>query len=240
MARAPVVRRDRIDTVWDKDLEPDIRKLQVRIAREVLAAEQAKGFDPKPRRIVDRRYDAPLEAVKPFGVIEFVARGDVLAVARWIYQQLKAKSPVLTGRYRSSHIIMVNEAALRGTLDELRDFRPGDRIQIVNTQPYARKIEGRGKSFRGGMLPALSKQAPNGVYRSVYAAARRRFGKVAFIDFTYRKLDLGVTAWGYQGGGWARKDGASTQHRRKRIRRPLVYPVIKIFQSRSAMMGSPE
>jgi hypothetical protein len=45
----------------------------------------------------------------------------------------------------------------------------------VNTQPYARKIE-------KGLSPA----APDGVYEVVAALAKRRFGNIASIKFSYR------------------------------------------------------
>lgn len=233
----------RIDTLWDQKLEPDVRKFHARVARETLAAEQARGFDKQPLRFVDRRTSAPLESVRPFGIIEFVARSDIADAARWIFQKLYALSPIgsrpKSRRYIKSHLVFLNRTSVGYDIEAaLKLYKPGDRIQIVNDKPYAKKIEGRGKSVRGAAIKPLSKQAPNGVYRSVYAAARRRFAKTIFLDFTYRKLDLDVTAMGYQGGGWQRKDGASTQHRRRRIRRPVVYPVINIYQSQAGREGS--
>ncbi|MGE0722820.1 MAG: hypothetical protein AB7O45_00520 [Alphaproteobacteria bacterium] len=226
----------RIDTIWNKTLEPDLKRYHIRVAREALAAEQARGFDPKPRRIVDRRFDAPLEAVKTGGVIEFVARADIADIARWIWARLVEKSPVGSppadkhpGLYKRSHVAMLNGVAMNGIEAVLRAYKPGDTIQLVNTQPYAKKIEGRGRSARGAAIRPLSKQAPTGVYRSVYASAHRRYGKTAWIDFTYVRLNTGITAWGYVGGG----------KNRKRARRPVVYPTIKLKQGASALTGSP-
>ena len=107
MARA---RRDVVATVWDEELEPDLRKYQVTVARQALAEEQVRGFDERPRRIVDRRYDVPIEAVRFGGVIEFIARGDIAELLRWIFAEIVRRSPVLTGRYRDSHIIMIRVA----------------------------------------------------------------------------------------------------------------------------------
>jgi hypothetical protein len=228
MARAP---RNSIAAVWDEALEPDVRQYQVAVARQVLAEEQLRGFDERPVRIVDRRTNAPVESVRAFGVIEFVSRADLADVARWVFAELVRRSPVgPTGRYQKSHLVFLNRASVGDMEAALRVYKPGDRIQIVNTQPYARKIEGRKQSkAKGGAIKPLSKQAPNGVYRAVYAAARRRFAQRGiFFDFTYRKLDLGVTAWGLQGGG----------RNRKRIRRPIVYPQIQIYQSTAGREGS--
>jgi hypothetical protein len=46
---------------------------------------------------------------------------------------------------------------------------------FVSVAPYARRIE------RG-----WSRQAPDGVYQAVAALARRRFGSLAMVQFTYR------------------------------------------------------
>lgn len=223
--------RDRIEMVWDQELEPDLRRYQVAAARQVLAEEQLRGFDERPRRIVDRRYDAPLDSVRFGGTIEFIARGDIAALLRWIWEEIVRRSPVLTGRYKSSHLIMLNGTSVGSDPEAvIRQMKSGDRIQIVNTQPYAKKIEGRARSRTGGAaVRGQSKQAPNGVYRAVYASAKRRYNKVAMIDFTYVKLDTGLTVMGFQGGG----------KNRKRMRRPAVFPAIKLFQSASAREGSP-
>lgn len=224
-------RRDVIATVWDEELEPDLRKYQVTVARQALAEEQVRGFDERPRRIVDRRYDVPIEAVRFGGVIEFIPRGDIAELLRWIFAEIVRRSPVLTGRYRDSHIIMINGVSVGSDPEAaIRRYKPGDRVQIVNTQPYAKKIEGRSRTRTGGSaMRGQSKQAPNGVYRAVYGAAKRRYSKVAFIDFTYVKLDTGLSVMGSQGGG----------RNRKRVRRPAVFPCIKLFQSESGRLGSP-
>ena len=239
MARAA---RERIDTVWDAELQPDIREYTKTVARQALAEEQLKGFDERPRRIVDRQFDAPLDAVRPFGVIEFIARGDIAELLRWIWAAILRRSPVLTGRYKKSHLIMINGASVGADPEAaIARYKPGDRVQIVNTMPYAKKIEGRSKTKTGGAaVRGQSKKAPNGVYRSVFGAASRRYGKVAFIDFKYVKLDLGVTVMGYQGGAhYTAKRNAGDIRRRKRIKRPAVYPSIQIFQSETGRLGSP-
>lgn len=204
--------RDRLALVWDEVLEPDIRQFQIMTARHVLAEEQARGFDREPRVIVDRRFDAAIETVKPFGRIEFVERVDIGEVVEWIWKRLLERSPVLTGRYQDSHIVMINGASV----PDIRGYKPGDRIQIVNIQPYARKVE-RGQSI----------MAPNGVYRGVFNAARRRYGRNLFIDFRYVKLDLGVEVTGFQGG---RSKGVQHNRARKRVKRPQVYPSIQLYQ----------
>lgn len=209
---------DRMDQVWDKDLEPDLRRYQIQVAREALAEEQAGGFDRDPRTIVDRRFDAPIEDVKFGGRIEFVARADMGEITEFVWREVIRRSPVLTGRYQDSHIIMVNGQQV----PVLGSLLPSDRVQIVNIQPYARKVEGGG-GINGPSTRPLSLQAPNGVYRMVYRAAQRRYGKTAFIDFKWVQLNLGVRVLALQGGG----------KNRKRVLKPHIYPAIQIYQQRA-------
>ena len=211
-----------LDLVWSRELEPDLREFQVQVANETLAEEIAQGFDSRPRRIVDRRFDAPITSVKFGGRIEFLASFDLAEIAEWVWMEVRRRSPILSGDYQDSHVIMVNGTS-RAVLGELQ---PTDRVQIVNTRPYARKIEGGGGPSGPTKAPQ-SLQAPNGVYRMVYRAARSRFGRNAFIDWKWVKLDLGVRAWGLQGG---RSKGVVHDRARKRILRPMVYPAIQIYQ----------
>lgn len=193
------MRTDRIDTVWDEELDPDFHNYVVVTARAVLREEQRKGFDPKPKTIVDRRHNAPIESVKMFGLIEFIERTDLGEIVDWIYRRLVETSPVLKGDYAANHLILMNgeEASER----DWKSFGPGDRLTFVNTMPYARRIEG-GARFMGwnsrvdrsvrNFVGGHSVQAPNGVYRVVFRQAKNRFGKQVIIEFRYVVLTGGT------------------------------------------------
>lgn len=134
------------------------------------AARQAIGTTPRYTVTVDGRQGAPLESVKPDGVIvaEFELLTDVLS---WIGEQLVLHSPVSSGRYQDSHVLMADGVAIEPGLK----IPPAEEYVFVNVQPYARKIE------RG-----MSSQAPDGVYQAVATLAARRFNNVAKISFNYR------------------------------------------------------
>lgn len=119
---------------------------------------------------VDGRHGAPLASVKPDGVItaEFDLATGAIA---WIMQQLETHSPVLTGRYRSSHTLYADGVEVA----DVTNPPLADEYTFLNIQPYARKLE------RG-----VSPQAPDGVYQAVAVLARRRWGRVLKIDFSYR------------------------------------------------------
>jgi len=130
------------------------------------------GVVPPYDVYVDGREGAPLESVKPNGVIraEFQLVNEALA---WISTQLQIHSPVLTGRYAKSHELFADGV----DTENPNAAPPADEYVFINTQLYARKIE-RGRS----------PQAPDGVYQAVATLAQRRFGNVARISFTYRTI----------------------------------------------------
>jgi len=136
---------------------------------------QVLGAVPPYDVFVDGREGAPLTSVKPDGVIraEFQLVNEALA---WIFQQLQQHSPVRTGRYASSHELFADGV---GT-ENPNAAPPAEEYVFLNTQKYARKIEGdKGR-------PPSSPQAPDGVYQAVATLARRKFGNVAKITFSYR------------------------------------------------------
>lgn len=144
-------------------------------AKEQLAEAQEHnhrimGRVPPHETYVDRRRGAPLESVKPEGtiVIEFDLLDDLFA---WIGEQLVKHAPVLTGRFQRSFAFFADGVEIEpgAALNTAQEY------VFLNTQPYARKIE-RGQSD----------QAPDGVFEAVAALAKKRFGNVVNIRFSYR------------------------------------------------------
>lgn len=142
---------------------------------------QVLGVVPPYEVFVDGREGAPLTSVKPDGVIraEFELINEALA---WIFQQLQIHSPVLTGQYARSHELFADGVDVGNP----NVAPPAEEYVFLNTQPYARKIEGyRGLGGVTHRAPS-SPQAPDGVYQAVATLAQRRFGNVAKITFSYR------------------------------------------------------
>lgn len=190
-----------IELILSNDLSPKARseKLALFAKQELGSAEarnqRALGYVPPHETFVDGRQGAPVETVRPDGVViyEFSLIETALAV---IAEMLIMASPVLTGQFMSS-------IALFADGDEVT---PGQRppptaaeYAFAPSVPYARKIE------RG-----LSNQAPDGVFQVTAALASRRFGNIARIRFGYRSLDAGAV------GGWAAT--ASARALAKRVR----------------------
>lgn len=187
--------RTRVDPI-DRDIQAMLSDLSPAEQSKVFAQfaqdqiDQAKatnrqvlGRDPKLTVTVDGRDNAPLASVRPNGVIvaEFKLIEDVLI---WIGDQLEKHSPVKSGRYRSSHVLLADgvEVDRRGNIPHAEEY------VFINTQPYARKIES-----------GSSSRAPQGVYQAV-ASLSRRFGNVAKVSFSYRVPLFGaVQSWAQSG-----------------------------------------
>lgn len=133
---------------------------------------QILGVDSPYTVKVDGRLGAPLHSVRPDGeiVAEFDLLGDTLT---WIYNALVNSSPVLTGQFYSSFVVLADGIEI----DPTKEKSFADEWVFINTQPYARKIE------RG-----LSKQAPDGVFQVVTELARQRLGNIAVVRFGFRSL----------------------------------------------------
>ena len=195
-----------------------VKEHTIAVAERALREEVRRGFDTQPVVITDGMPRRDSLQVKPFGRIEFAARTSMAEAVRWALTELQKRSPVLTGRYASSHTVMINGAEVQGNIwVALRNVRPTDRVQIVNPQPYARKIEGATANRRAGRgkRAALSRQARSGVYRVVLRALVNRFGKALFFDFKYVNLNTGIKVWGKRGT--------------RRVQRDQVYPALQFF-----------
>jgi hypothetical protein len=173
----------------------------------------ALGDVPPYTVSVDGRLGAPLTSAQPnhpIGV--FVEFELVFEVVQWCVEMLKTHSPVKSGRYQRSHVVLVDGVAIDG------DVVPpsAQRITIVNTQPYARKIE-RGQSS----------QAPTGVYQVVATMASAKFSNVARIAFGYETPNFGaIDEWAASPAGvaWAKRKrrGKTKGHAEWLRRQPAI------------------
>lgn len=135
------------------------------VARTTLAAAQiahriALGRSPSYRTWVDGRFGGALDTVKPSGgkiEIEF----DLVdtGIVRWIAEMLRQFSPVLTGAYRDSHVLLADGAEV----DPFGRIPQAKLYEFISTAIYAAKIERE-----------LSPQRPDGVYQAVALLAARR------------------------------------------------------------------
>lgn len=134
--------------------------------------------DPRPvsfTRRVDGVLGAPEEDVKADGVIVYDYPRLPLVVA-YALEMLEQFSPVLTGEYRKSHTIFLNDEAV----EDLSAWKQGDTVAISNPMPYARKIEVGTMTMR---VPGTDQ-----VYEQAVSATNKRYGNIAKALFTYRGI----------------------------------------------------
>ncbi|MCB1499714.1 MAG: hypothetical protein KDK07_07965 [Bauldia sp.] len=178
----------------DETLSPAAQSRAVAtFARAQLAAAQdvnrrVLGRIPPHQTFVDGVARGDVDAVKPQGriVYEFELVDDVLV---FIGYELRAVSPVRSGRYRDSHSLFADgvEVPIGGAIPVAREY------VFLSAVAYARKIEGS-PSRR-----PLSRQAPKGVYAITAAKASARFGNLARIRFAFQTPVGGALAGGVAG-----------------------------------------
>lgn len=185
-------------------------------AREELAKGQdrnrgALGYVPPHSTTVDQSRGASIESAKADSTIVFEFQLIETALAQ-IGETLVRHSPVRSGRFQDSWMLFADGFAVEpGKL-------PNDAEEwaFINSEPYARKIE------RG-----LSPQAPEGVADAVAGLARRRWGNIANIRFSFRSFPSGaVGAWARTGSARAMaktiRRGNSAGHHEWLTRQPAV------------------
>jgi Bacteriophage related domain of unknown function len=146
---------------------------------------------------VDGVAGASEDNVRPNGeiVYEFTLLPDIF---QWIDQMLISHSPVKSGRYQASHVLLADGSPC----DVAAPPTNASQYVFMDTQPYARKIEGL-----NGKKPESS-AAPNGVYEGIAMLAAARFGNVAKIAFGLKPLPGGLAS------SWATSPSAKALARR--------------------------
>jgi hypothetical protein len=130
---------------------------------------------------VDGRPGAPVESVKPFGVVHF-EYSYFSEIAKLALEVLKAKSPVDTGDYAADHSIYID-----GVLTPADRIGMAQRMVVANVEPYARIIEvGRGRRVPWSKQPQVPSE---GVYHHVVKAIRRKYSSIVSARFAWVGLD---------------------------------------------------
>jgi hypothetical protein len=187
-----------------KDQEELLRLMKFTIVETALdarAKEEAKGFDKKALTLVDNRAGKQEIQVKPYGTIEYVARGEIKEIALAVYKKILKLSREDTGLYKSLNYVFFNGEQIATTFSELENwfraprlFQDRDRIRFMNIAPYAQKLELQGatssrvksklgkskdKKLRSG--PKVRK--PNGTYFLTQRQLSRKFKGNVFMKF---------------------------------------------------------
>ncbi|ACL59907.1 hypothetical protein [Methylobacterium nodulans] len=203
--RITPLQRD-LQLLIDEGLSPEVQAQHLRefaheeFQRAQFQNERALGYVPEHDLFVDGGQREDLSTVRASSriIYEFHLLTDVI---EWVDGMLQLHSPVLSGRYQASHQWFADDQPF-----DITQIPPAKAYVVLNTQPYARRIE------RG-----WSRQAPDGVYEGVAALAKRRFGNVAYVGFTFRSFPAGAI------GAWAQSASAAQLAREVRGGNPKLH-----------------
>lgn len=229
------------------------------IADQVLKEEQARGFEKSPVIAVDGKIGKAISDVNPWGSIVFTASQELGEILSFIATSIESRSPVLTGRYKSSNIVLFNGTQIAAGPRELdawiaynvEKITPGDRFRFVNTQPYARKLERYGVANRSGGKPSKKRLkqaadkrersggkilAPNGTYYLTSIAARRKFKFNLKIAFKYIPgSEMGLADPSQQ--HFFKKPSKASRSKSNKTPRTYLYPSIVIELASQGVTG---
>ncbi len=218
-----------------KDLLEWTKSTLIITSNEVLWDEQQKGFDKEPVMLVDGRKNKAPKDVNPLGQIEFLARQQLGPIIRETYYKLKEQSKVLTGQYIESHYVLYNGTQIANSVQSLEQwlktepqFKEGDKVHFINTQPYARRLEllgvtsgrqqarredagRRSKKKKGTMV-----KMPNGAYHLTTRSIKAKYKHNVNIRFTF----MPGSRLGLSGSFQSGRRGKNSRGR------PYLYPAI--------------
>jgi len=217
--------RQTITVGWKNLTEEQARHHLVNTARQGIAGilnEQTATVGARPSAIVyaNTPGNSNLETVKLPGPI--VAIFDQRpAIVKMALEELRNASPVVSGLYRNSHIILLN-----GTqIDALpANLSASDQIVLTNPVPYARRIEiGKTKAGRDFTI-----SVPNRIYERVAKnKLLPRFRNVANISFGYVELSGAYKIQGRLSSHYS-IGGGKLRKRRQQVGKNVQAPAIFI------------
>lgn len=238
-----------------KDILKQVKDELIRIDREVLKEEIAKGFDEKNVLLVDGMRGRSVFDVNPLGKIERFARQDLGPALMEIFQTLKIKSKVEFGFYKAAHVVFFNNIMVADRESSLTHFITnvlpkqkveGSTITFVNVAAYARRLETNAVRAFGKIQPKARRKLvkyrkssriaklPNGPYWITSRSAKYKFKAIGDIAFKYlvgSELGLGRLSLSM---GFKRDRFKNDKSRR--VGRYYLYPSIQIKLSEKGIL----
>lgn len=163
------IRLDRFDAVTAKEMH-------IKFARRKLAEFMARQtVKPMVSIEVDHRPALTENEVRPFGLI-YYRFSRMREVVSYALRQAERLSPMLSGRFRRSWLVMVNNA-----LAGLDQIGARDEVIIVNNQDYARKVHVGARGF----------EVTRGLVEKVRQLVLRRYGRMVTANIRFIQLSPG-------------------------------------------------
>jgi hypothetical protein len=155
----------RIVTVdWPKDMQDDAKAVLISVAQtghlKIMRDAATQGLEPTWEAYANSPGNSDLQSVRLPGPIVYNYRY-LSELIQFALDELYRQSPAVSGAYRDSHAIYVNDQPQGHTIP--KTINRGDRIYISNPVPYARRLEvGRTESGRAFLI-----SVPNRIYSRV-------------------------------------------------------------------------
>lgn len=203
-----------------EELAKAAHEMESKILREQTAR---RGIEPYHIDVVDGDRGKPFEAVRPDGRIDilFDYRSEIVAAC---FEELRARSPVVSGAYRDSHFAQLDGKGLPPlTVPSADQIKSVSTIVVTNPLPYSRKLE---VGLTEGGSPFVKQVEPH-IFESAMKAVRSEFGAVAKIKFTFVDLEGAYVPVAALAARRLVKGGARLP---KRATEALRYPAILIDQ----------
>lgn len=191
-----------------------------------ILVEQTARRDVAPgvAEAVDGVQGKPFEQVRPDGVI-FMAFDYRAEIVKMCFDELRARSPVVSGAYRDAHFAMLDGTGLGAlevpTAAQVKDV---SRIDLTNPLPYSRKLE---VGVTEGGSPFVKQVDPH-IFESAAEAVANEFDGLAKIYFDYVELEGAyVTKVSLAAGRSHRLGDRKASAKSRSIRYPAI--VIKVL-----------
>lgn len=201
------------------------------VKHDVIASAMSRsGIAPSYRQIVDGREGAPLQSVRPDGVIVFAWQYvDEMIIDT--YGALVNRLPRLTGRARASVIVLADgvEVDIAAVPEGVKEVR------LVVTVPYARRLEVGRKKHSHEPFSRLGFHA----VEETAIVAKRLWGAIGSISFNYTdisnayglKTGAGIRRreWSHARQGWRTDAGPRRRPGIREVESEVRYPTIIIL-----------
>lgn len=153
----------------------EAKKKHIAAARAALRQVQGQRLDKLSYQIyTDGSASTTEESVKPFGVIQYLFLR-MNQIGKYAYVTARAMSPVESGRYRDSWILVADDVVV----SENDVPATAKQLILVNYQPYSRKIQLRGAKLKG---------VPPGIVEKIQLQVRRLYGKFVSTNVSFIEL----------------------------------------------------
>lgn len=217
------------------------RQVLIATADEVLDEEIRKGFPKDYVTVVDGNVNKPISQVRASGSIEFSAQISIEEIAVEMWRAVTNRSRIVTGEYFDNHAMYFNGKPVASSIQEVRawaptaEVRPGSVLRMINTAPYARRLELLGVSAGSSSIKlgsssdrkranrGIKVRKPNGAYYLSYLFLNRSFSRAAG-RFRYENIP-GSELQGLPSG---HSRTFTRQPKKSQNGRPYLYPSISL------------